>query len=116
MKLGKLLSPRPQACPYKTWRGKSFLQPFLTLMIPVLSSHGGSTTQGFFWPVVEKHICVDDIEIILALVYLMTAKCYVLSMSFFLYIKCWNNNKSLLSVFGFSFNGVQFLLATYERG
>ena len=26
----------------------------------------------------EKHICVDVIEIILALVYLMTAKCYVL--------------------------------------
>lgn len=39
MKLGKLLSPRPQTCPYKTWRGKSFLQPVLT---PVLSSHGGS--------------------------------------------------------------------------
>lgn len=90
MKLGKLLSPRLQACPYKTWRGKSFLQPFFfkTLMIHVLSSHGGSTTQGFFWPVVEKHICVDVIKIILALVYLMTAKCYVLSC--LVNIKCWN--------------------------
>lgn len=74
MILGKLLSPRPQACPYKTWRDKSFLQPLLTLVVPVLSSHGGSTTREVFFsffPVMYV------IEIILALVYLMTAKCYV---------------------------------------
>lgn len=33
-----------------------------------------------------KHICVDVIKIILALVYLMTAKCYILSMNQYLSI------------------------------
>ena len=93
MKLGRLLSPRPpiSLSIQKNLAGASHFSShvYLTLVIPVLSSRGGSTTvtQGFVWPVVEKHISdVDVIEITLALVYLMTAKCYVLSMSCFLFI------------------------------
>lgn len=80
----------------------------------MLSSHGGSTTKRLFWPVVEKHIHVDVVEITLALVYLMTAK-FCLINERFVNTKCWNTNKSLLSVFGLSFNGVEFLLAAHER-
>lgn len=58
----------------------------LTLMIPVLSSHGASTTRGFFSLFFFLACYVDVIEIILALVYLMTAKCYVLSMTFLLIV------------------------------
>lgn len=82
----------------------------------MLSSHGGSTTQGFFWPVVEKRFYVDVIEVILALVYLMTAKCYVLSMSFLLLLNVGTVKKKSVYLSAFSFHGVQILLAAHERG